>query len=975
MLTTFGITTVRALVDRMSELGAEKPFLISPESNSEWTFAQLRQHSEQIARKLGKMGLAKGDKVAFLMDNGLFTSGLLLGAMYGGFVPVPLNVRAGRIHLAYTLDHCDTKVVFVSEDYRPLLDEVRGEIRRDLQVVVTDPDEGPAWDAAGTGEGDLAEVYPDDDALLMYTSGSTGHPKGAVHSHQKLLAAASNSVLAHQLTAQDRSLCVLPLHHIDGVNLTLAPTLMTGGSVVMPRRFLVRSFWDWIARYRCTWSALAPTIISQLVDWIDPRAEGLEEALGHIRFLRSSSAPLSPSLHRAFEEKFRSPLLEAMGSTECGGNILSNPVPPGMANPEAPASSLPLLTPDEAQQIPVEWNDTRKTFPQEHLLHRLVEEHARRNPASTAVACEGRSLSYRELDRRASLLARRLREWGVGPDVPVGVGMERSCELVVALLGILKAGGAYAPLEPDYPPERLAFTMADAAPPVLLSQSHLAGRLPPHTARVLLLDDDWGKEADADETQELPDIGLTPEHLAYVIYTSGTTGRPKGVMNTHRGICNRLLWMQQQYRLGPGDTVLQKTPFSFDVSVWEFFWPLLAGARLVLARAGGHKDPPYLAGLIYKEQINVCHFVPSMLQAFLLEPDLEHSCASLRDVMCSGEALTYELQERFFARLPGRLHNLYGPTEAAVDVTYWECRRRDARKVVPIGRPVANTQIHVLDGHLQEVPVGVEGELYLGGVQLARGYLNRPELTAERFIEHPQKGRLYKTGDICRWLADGVVEYLGRRDHQVKLRGFRIELEEIEAILVQHPSVREALVQLREDRPGDKRLVAYVVPRQGPPPDSAQLRRHLEHTLPAYMIPGAFVTLGALPLTPNGKVDRKALPVPEKERLESGAGYVAPRSTVEQQLAAIWAKLFELDRVGVHDSFFNLGGHSLLALRLVQRVNSRLRCRLEVADLFRKPTVAELAQHIALLRGGEMMPYTRHLVVVRRGNDGPLWWL
>jgi amino acid adenylation domain-containing protein len=481
------------------------------------------------------------------------------------------------------------------------------------------------------------------------------------------------------------------------------------------------------------------------------------------------------------------------------------------ANPGTLVSRLPLLTEAERTQLSA-WNDTSVDYPQEHLLHHLIQEQAQHSPHACAVCFQEQQLTYQQLDRRANQLASQLATLGVGPDVLVGVCMERSLELVIALLGVLKAGGAYVPLDPDYPGERLAFMLQDAAPTVLLTQSHLAARLPSSTAPTLYLDPGWGAEADDAEPTPPPQPALTSEHLAYVIYTSGSTGQPKGAMNSHQGICNRLLWMQQQYGLDPNDTVLQKTPYSFDVSVWEFFWPLLAGARLALARPGGHKDPTYLAGLIHGEGVTVCHFVPSMLRAFLLEPGLEQSCLSLRDVICSGEALPYELQQRFFARLPGRLHNLYGPTEAAVDVTFWECRRDDPRPLVPIGRPIANTLMHVLDGQLQAMPVGVPGELYIGGVQLARGYLNRPELTAERFVVHPELGRLYRTGDVGRWLSDGVLEYLGRIDHQVKLRGFRVELGEVEAALVAHPAVREAVAVVREDAPGDQRLAAYVVP-------------------------------------------------------------------------------------------------------------------------------------------------------------------
>jgi amino acid adenylation domain-containing protein len=616
------------------------------------------------------------------------------------------------------------------------------------------------------------------------------------------------------------------------------------------------------------------------------------------------------------------------------------------ADPGRAVSRLPLLA--EAQRGQLRgWNATAVSYPQEHLLHRLVEQQARRAPDAEAVRCEGRALTYRQLDRRAALLARRLRGLGVGPDVPVGVCLERSCELPVALVGALKAGGCYVPLDPGYPAERLAFLLLDAAPPVLLTQRRLAGRLPSSAARVLYLDDGWGADADGSEQDGAPpDAGVGPEQLAYVIYTSGSTGKPKGAMNTHRGICNRLLWMQEAYRLTAADTVLQKTPCSFDVSVWELFWPLLAGARLVLARPDGHQDPAYLAGLIQAERVTVCHFVPSMLEAFLREPGLEQSCASLRDVVCSGEALPYELQERFLARLGARLHNLYGPTEAAVDVTAWECRRGDPRRLVPIGRPIANVQLHVLDRHLQEAPAGAPGELYIGGVGLARGYWNRPELTAERFVEHPVLGRLYRTGDLGRWLADGALAYLGRTDHQVKLRGCRVELGEVEAALREHPAVREAAAVARADAPGGPRLVAYVVPRDGEV-SAAALRDHLRAKLPEYMVPAAFVALGALPLSPNGKLDRNALPAPDRDRPEAHDSYVAPRDAVEEAVAKIWAEVLGVERVGAHDNFFDLGGHSLLATQVLSRLRQTFPVDIPLRRLFEEPTVATLALAIA----------------------------
>ncbi|EHY87750.1 non-ribosomal peptide synthetase [Saccharomonospora azurea] len=489
--------------------------------------------------------------------------------------------------------------------------------------------------------------------------------------------------------------------------------------------------------------------------------------------------------------------------------------------PDRPVSELRILRPEEEHKILVEWNRTEHDFgePGRCCLHELVERQVERRPDQVAVRFEGTDLTYAELDRRANQLAHLLRERGVGRNQPVGVCMERSLELVVALLGVLKAGGAYVPLDPAYPAERLDFMMADAAPRLLLTQPG-ATRLPSHDADVVELGPDWATLADLPDHR--PEAVTDSGGLAYLIYTSGSTGKPKAAMIAHRAIVNRLLWMHDTYGLTEQDSVLQKTPFSFDVSVWEFFWPLLAGARLVLARPDGHRDPAYLAEVIRAENVTTMHFVPSMLRVFVEEPDLER-CTTLRQVFASGEALQYAVQQRFYERLPrADLHNLYGPTEAAVDVTHWTCLREGGPVNVPIGRPVANTRIYILDRNLRPVPVGVPGELHIGGVQVADGYHARPELTAERFVPDPfsdePHARLYRTGDLARFLPDGTIEYRGRTDFQVKVRGFRIEPGEVEAALADHPLIREVAVLARElpgadgDAEDRTRLVAYVVP-------------------------------------------------------------------------------------------------------------------------------------------------------------------
>ncbi|OKJ09237.1 non-ribosomal peptide synthetase [Kitasatospora sp. CB01950] len=648
-----------------------------------------------------------------------------------------------------------------------------------------------------------------------------------------------------------------------------------------------------------------------------------------------------------------------------------------VAAPDTPVAELELLDADERRQVLAAGNDTARTWPGVGWIHEVFQQQAHRTPDAEALRFEGESIDYAELNRRANRLAHTLIRLGTGPDTLVGVAMERSIELVVALLAVLKAGGAYVALDPGQPAQRLAGMLEDAPVPVLLTQRHVRDRLPDTgSATVLLVEDHAAGGTDTD-----PNVELSGEHAAYVIFTSGSTGRPKGVVNVHAGIRNRLLWMQDAYRLDGTDRVLQKTPFSFDVSVWEFFWPLMAGATLVVARPDGHRDPQYLVRTIREEAVTTAHFVPSMLQAFVQEPGVEE-CTALRRVMCSGEALPRSLQDRFFARSGAELHNLYGPTEAAVDVTAWACRRDDDPRPVPIGHPIANTRMYVLDRALRPVPSGVAGELHIAGDNLARGYLGDPGRTAERFVPDPfdpaPGARLYKTGDLARLRSDGAIEYLGRLDHQVKLRGLRIELGEIESVLTGHPQVREAVVTARRQAAGDVRLVAHLT-AEGDAPATGGLISFLKERLPEYMVPSAFMVLDAFPLTVSGKTDRRALPEPPADRPELASSYTAPGAGLEETLAGLWRELLGARRVGRDDNFFDLGGHSLLMVELRARL-ARTGHELSMVELFQHPTVASLAGHLersgrqddSLLGAArDRAAIRRKRAAVRRGRSTP----
>jgi amino acid adenylation domain-containing protein len=1681
--------TVRELVDRMANTQGETTFLLSPETGRVLTFAGFQEQSRAITTRLRRLGLQRGDKVAFMLDNGLFTAQLFLGTMYGGMVSVPLNVRAGMSQLSYTLEHCDAKVVFVERQYAALAREALAGVSRTLEVIPANVD-AFATDGSVLSDDTPAEPFgPEDVALLMYTSGSVGQPKAAIHSHRTLLAHGRNSINSHQLTSADRSLLVLPIYHINAECVTLMPTLLSGGSVVVPHHFSVRQFWDWLDEYQCTWSAIVPTIVAQLLDWKDPHAGSRDAAFQRIRFIRSSSAPLSPSMQCEFLDKFKLLLIQAMGSSEAG-NVFSNPLPPGenkigtpglawgfetriidrdgadvprgepgevllrgaaiaqgyykdaegtaaaldaegwlhtgdlayqdhegyffvigrskeliikggmniaprqiddvleshpavleaaavgvpdhylgedlaafavlragmeadesemlafcesrlghfktptrihfvadlpkgpsgkvqrlkllditgqvpasepryrngdsaqaamsaaedtveetiariwtevlgqpqvardsnffalggdslmaiqclsklrerlevvlsasdfFENPtvaqqaafvrarprpihrngnsalarqsqpaaqqaqtqsssEAPAGpqpitargrnlpyplssgqqriwffkelapevplyneseavrlvgelnadameqalnliaarhevlrttvqkvaerplaivheswplrmkridltamapaqraaevdrllideprrpyqletepgirvtlvrlgpsehvfilmlhhlvcdlasfgilwrevssayhailhgeppalgrlpiqygdyavwqqqridegefagdldfwgenlrgapelldlpsdrprqsvqsfrgarhrvrlnpiltetmrnfarqekttlftvftaalstllyrltgaddvligvpladrdrtelqsvfgfflhthvlrtrlhagetvrellasmqrsllelyshreapfdqvvtklrperslshaplfqvmiiwrdkdqqlpyigldglevesllaetrtskfdltllvtdfeqelwleaeyntdlfdettiqrwlnhyvtllsamaedaartiyTLPLLTEQERERLALKWNDTQADFPATRSVHDLIQEQAVSTPDRVAVECGGNRLTYAELNHKAELLAFYLRRRGARPGVAVGVMVERSLEMLIALLGVMKSGAAYVPIDPSYPAERVSFMLDDARVRFLLTQERLAQSLPVSSREVMVLDRDWNSIVAASAGEGvLPAAAPTAEDLAYVIYTSGSTGQPKGVEITHRSVVNLLCSMRKKPGLTADDTLVAVTTLSFDIAALELFLPLCVGAKLVIASREAASNGTNLLERLIESRATVIQATPITFR-MLIEAGWNGKPAM--KVLCGGEALPRELANQIVARSTA-LWNMYGPTETTIWSSTVQIEPGDGP--VPIGRPIDNTQFHILDAAGKLTPIGVAGELHIAGVGVARGYLNRPELTSDKFVvntlDSDRPVRLYKTGDLVRRRADGNIDFLGRLDNQVKLHGFRIELGEIEAELGKHPGVGQCVVTARTNQTGDQRLVAYVAPERELSPSSEQLHNLLREKLPGYMVPAAFVMLEKLPLTPNGKIDRNALPAPELDRSTSEAVYVAPRTPMENALAEIWRKVLGLNQIGLHDDFFALGGHSLQATRLIGEVHKSLNEKLSVTVFFHNPTIEGMAR-------------------------------
>ncbi len=611
-----------------------------------------------------------------------------------------------------------------------------------------------------------------------------------------------------------------------------------------------------------------------------------------------------------------------------------------LADPKQQLSNVSLLTEAERHQILFEWNNTAHPFPQDKCIHQLVEEQVEHTPDAVAVVFGSQQLTYRELNRRANQVAHYLKKFGVQPEVLIGVCVDRSLEMIIGILGVLKAGGAYVPLDPTYPEERLAFMIQDTEMPVLLTQKKLLTDLPHTTAKIICLDHEW--DTIAQQSQEAPARQITPDNLAYVIYTSGSTGTPKGVLLAHRGLCNLAQAQIRKFAVQPGDRVLQFVSFSFDVATSDVFTALCSGATLCLVSKEALLPGPGLLDIF--RNLAITHVeIPSPILKLLPSSDLP----DLRVIIVGGETCPPELVGKW---APGRrFFNAYGPTETTVCATAAECT--DAAQKPPIGRPLDNIQVYLLDAALQPVPIGVPGELYIGGVGVAKGYLHRPDLTMQAFISNPfdqrPESRLYKTGDVARYRSDRNLEFIGRVDYQVKIRGFRIEVEEIEAVLKANSMIDEAAVIVRETKSGDKQLLAYVTAQAEQTMDVDSLRTELKATLPDYMLPSAFIRLEHLPLTPNGKIDRRALPTPDVAQTPVVAHGGTPVTPFEKRVAEIWQATLGLEQIGIQANFFEIGGHSLLAVQIHQTLQAGFGQHVKLTDIFQYPTIQSFAQYLS----------------------------
>lgn len=612
-------------------------------------------------------------------------------------------------------------------------------------------------------------------------------------------------------------------------------------------------------------------------------------------------------------------------------------------------SCIEILSRNEKKALLSEFSKGERTSKPQKFIPELFEDIVVKYFDKTAVVFESKSITYNELNQRANQLAHMLKEnYEVGPNIAVGVCMERSFEMVISLLAILKAGGAYIPFDPDYPADRVDYMIGNAQVKVMLTMQRHLGKVSKCDAKIINLDD-ISDLLSLKSMEDLPNQ-IKEDDLAYIIYTSGSTGAPKGAMNTHVGMTNHKLWMQTAYKLSENDSVLQKTPFSFDVSVWEFFWPLINGAVLVMAKPEGHKDPQYLIDTIINEKITIIHFVPSMLYAFLEQQNVR-SCSSLRQVFCSGEALNPDLLKRFTGVFGIPIHNVYGPAECADVSTSWTFAGEFNSTLVPIGKPISNVDVYILDKYHNVVPQGVAGEIYIGGMGVGKGYINNPELTQERYLgncfETEITSLMYKTGDVGRFLPDGNIEYLGRTDFQVKIRGMRIELGEIERCLVEHQDIKSCAVIAWEKDNGNIYLVSYIVSEQGKELDTRDVQRFIAKKLPDYMVPRILIQIDELPLNPNGKLDRKALPAPDLSAISKNSNFEAPRNEFEEAIVGIWREVLGIEEIGINDNFFEIGGHSLLLVEAHNKITQKFQIEFSLIEMFAHSTVSSLSAFLS----------------------------
>lgn len=642
--------------------------------------------------------------------------------------------------------------------------------------------------------------------------------------------------------------------------------------------------------------------------------------------------------------KFNSDLFETSTIAKMTAHF-SNLLKDISTNPRKKISEFNLLSDDEKNVLINQWNQTDFEFEKFDCVHKLFEEQSRMTPDSAAVIFKNEEISFDELNKRANSLANYLLKTGTGKDCLVGLFVERSVEMVVSILGILKAGAAYIPIDVSYPQSRIDYMIRDSGVKVLITQESLVNLLPQNVSGIILIDKD--REEISKYSGSNPEIKIDLESPAYVIYTSGSTGNPKGVVIRHKSLSNHMLWMKDAFGFNSADRVLQKTPFSFDASVWEFYLPLVTGGCLVMAEPDGHMNTAYLCEVIKEKNVTIIQLVPSLLRLLLNENEFEN-CKNLKSVFCGGEALTSDLKEKLFDKLNVNFYNLYGPTEATIDATYFQCGNNFSGETIPIGKPVYNTQTYVVDKYMNLAPAGVAGELLIGGAGIAKGYLNNPELTNEKFIfdifKKINSAKLYKTGDLVKYKSDGNLEFIGRADHQVKFRGFRIELEEIESHLSKHDDVKETVVIVREDNPGSQKLTSYVVLKKPEAVSQNDLKNYLRERLPEYMIPNVFVFMNNLPVLPNGKIDKKSLPVPDAMKLTESE-FAAPVIPSEKILSEIWKEILNLEKVGVNDNFFELGGDSIISIQIISRANQH-GIKITPKQIFQYQTIFELARVI-----------------------------